>query len=129
MYNHKVDFIAEYQIQIFCVLLVILAVLLVLLFISEPESRKRIQKSSPDEAHGIIFGKLGRKVVYSPVNDEGSVGVFSSTGTGKTTAIGIPTLRSWTGTSFTIDISGDICDNCPNIPNKLIYGIRFTRSC
>ena len=33
----------------------------------------------------------------------------------------IPTLRSWQGTSFVIDISGDICKNCPNIPHKLVF--------
>lgn len=82
---------------------------------------KCLRKSDPDKAHGIIFGKKGSKVVYSPVSDEGSVGVFSATGTGKTSAIGIPTLRSWTDRVFCIDISGDINKNCPNIKNKLIY--------
>lgn len=120
LYNNKVDYIAEYQFQILAVLLIILFILLVLLML-QPQPRKRIQKASLDKAHGIIFGRLGRKVVYSPTDDEGSVGVFSATGTGKTTAIGIPTLRSWNGTSFTIDISGDICKNCPKIPNKLIF--------
>lgn len=75
----------------------------------------------PDKAHGIIFGRKGKKVVYSPTANEGCVGVFSATGTGKTSSIGIPTLRSWDGTSFTIDISGDICKNCPDMPNKLIF--------
>ncbi len=80
-----------------------------------------LKEAPPAEAHGIIFGKKADKVVFSPVNNEGSVGVFSATGTGKTTAVGIPTLRAWTGNSFIIDISGDINKNCPNIKNKLIY--------
>lgn len=80
-----------------------------------------LKKGSPEKSHGIIFGRKGNKVVFSPTRDEGSVGVFSSTGTGKTSAIGIPTLRQWSGTSFIIDISGDINNNCPNIENKLIY--------
>ena len=84
---------------------------------------KCLRKSEPEKAHGIIFGKKGSKVVYSPVNDEGFVGVFSATGTGKTSAIGIPTLRSWTGNYFAIDISGDISKNVSNVSTKrmLIY--------
>jgi len=82
---------------------------------------EELKQASPDKAKGIIFGKLKGKVIYSPVESEGSVGVFSASGTGKTSAVGIPTMRSWTGTSFTIDISGDICKNCPDMPHKLIY--------
>ena len=82
---------------------------------------KELKKARPGKAHGIIFGKKRGKVIYSPAENEGSVGVFSASGTGKTSAVGIPTLQGWTGTSYTIDISGDICKNCPNMPNKLIY--------
>lgn len=80
-----------------------------------------LKKGKQGEAHGIIFGRKGNRLVYSPETEEGHVGVFSASGTGKTSAIGIPTLRSWQGTSFTIDISGDICKNCPTMPYKLIY--------
>lgn len=80
-----------------------------------------LKKGKQGEAHGIIFGRKGNRLVYSPETEEGHVGVFSASGTGKTSAIGIPTLRSWQGTSFTIDISGDICKNCPDMQNKLIY--------
>lgn len=86
-----------------------------------PKKNKEIKTTLPKQAHGIIFGKKMKKVVYSPEDSEGSVGVFSASGTGKTSAVCIPTLRSWTGTSFTIDISGDICKNCPDMPHKLIY--------
>lgn len=80
-----------------------------------------LKKGKQGDAHGIIFGRKGNRLVYSPETEEGHVGVFSASGTGKTSAIGIPTLRSWQGTSFTIDISGDICKNCPTMPYKLIY--------
>lgn len=80
-----------------------------------------LKKAPASKASGVIFGKHGQKVVYSPENAEGHIGVFSASGTGKTSAVGIPTLRSWGGTSYTIDISGDICKNCPDMPNKLIY--------
>lgn len=82
---------------------------------------KYLKKGKQGEAHGIIFGRKGNQLVYSAEDEEGHVGVFSASGTGKTSAIGIPTLRSWQGTSFTIDISGDICRNCPDMPHKLIY--------
>ena len=82
---------------------------------------KHLKKGKQGEAHGIIFGRKGNQLVYSAEDEEGHVGVFSASGTGKTSAIGIPTLRSWQGTSFTIDISGDICRNCPDMPHKLIY--------
>lgn len=80
-----------------------------------------VRFASPARAHGIIFGKRGACLAYSPENAEGHIGVFSASGTGKTAAVGIPTLRSWQGTSFVVDISGDICKNCPEMPNKLIF--------
>ncbi|MCI5622270.1 type IV secretory system conjugative DNA transfer family protein [Anaerostipes sp.] len=108
------------------ILLISISTLLAISFIdgkkvSLKRNPKELKRAVKEDAHGIIFGKMGKKLLYSPTEAEGSIGVFSSSGTGKTSAIGIPTLRSWTGTSFTIDISGDICKNCPNMPNKLIY--------
>lgn len=81
---------------------------------------KELKKGSRKKAHGIIFGKQGIRLVYSSEDKEGHVGVFSATGTGKTASIGIPTLRAWKGTSYTIDISGDICKNS-DMPHKLVY--------
>lgn len=80
----------------------------------------QLKKEGKEKATGIIFGKLRRKLIYSPTNSEGHAIVFGGSGLGKTSAILIPTLRSWNGTSFTIDISGDICKNV-DMPNKLIY--------
>ena len=68
----------------------------------------------------MIFGKLGTDCVYSPEEKEGHCVVFGGSGLGKTSAVLIPTLRSWTGSSFTVDISGDISRNV-DIPNKLEY--------
>jgi type IV secretory pathway TraG/TraD family ATPase VirD4 len=82
---------------------------------------KELKKGTRKKAHGIIFGKKGRKLVYSPEASDGHVGVFSASGTGKTSSIGIPTLRAWKGTSYTIDIAGDLCKNCPDMPHKLVY--------
>lgn len=85
------------------------------------KEEKELREDIPEKAKGIIFGWKGKKLLYSSTESEGSVGVFSASGTGKTSAIGIPSLRSWDGTSFVIDISGDIEKNCPQINHKLIF--------
>lgn len=71
--------------------------------------------------HGIIFGRNGKKVLYSQTGKEQHTFVCAGTGKGKTSSLLIPTLRSWTGSSLTIDISGDISKNCPNMEDKLVY--------
>lgn len=80
-----------------------------------------VKFASAARAHGVIFGKRRGRLAYSPENAEGHIGVFSASGTGKTAAVGIPTLRSWQGTSYVVDISGDIYRNCPKMPNKLVF--------
>lgn len=98
-----------------------------IIFVCITECRKKLEKrqnqlkkASKTKARGIIFGKQGFSLVYSPTQQEGHVAVFGGSGLGKTSALLIPTLRSWNGTSFTIDISGDICKNV-NIQRKMIY--------
>lgn len=85
-----------------------------------------------DDARGIIFGKRGKKVYYSDSDKEGHVFVCAASGAGKTSALAIPSIRSFCkkpkdasttpDTCFCIDISGDIEPNC-NIPNKLIWNV------
>lgn len=111
------------QIAVLGIVIIVLIIAYIPPLFSGKKKKKlqELKKASKEKAHGIIFGKKGKKLIYSPTDAEGSVGVFSASGTGKTSSIGIPTLRSWTGTSFTIDISGDICKNCPDMKNKLVY--------
>ena len=72
----------------------------------------QLKKMSRKKANGIVFGKcVFHKLVCSPTNAEGHIAVFGGSGLGKTSALLIPTLQAWQGTSFTIDISGDICRN------------------
>lgn len=115
-----IDTIDQIAPVFFGVVIIFMAVVLL-----HEQHRKRqlaeVKYGSATTAHGIIFGKRGRRLAYSPTDAEGHVGVFSASGTGKTTAVGIPTLRSWQGTSFVVDISGDICKNCPEMPNKLVF--------
>ena len=75
------------------------------------------------KVHGVIFGRKGNKVLYSSVDGEGSILCTAGTGMGKTSSLLIPTLRSWVGTSMTIDISGDISKNCPDIENKMVFEV------
>lgn len=105
---------------IFCVAVIFMFTVLLM----EQHRKHRLAEvkyGSPTTAHGIIFGKRGRRLAFSPTDAEGHIGVFSASGTGKTAAVGIPTLRSWQGTSFVIDISGDIYRNCPQMTDKLVF--------
>lgn len=74
-----------------------------------------------NKAHGIIFGRMKSKVLYSEVSQEQHAFVCAGTGKGKTSSLLIPTLRSWTGSSLTIDISGDISKNCPDMESKIVF--------
>lgn len=89
--------------------------------------RPKLSISSSKKANGIIMGRKGKKIYYSPITDECHIFCCASSGAGKTSALAIPSIRSAckntkTGTCFCIDISGDISNNC-NIPNKLIFDI------
>ena len=72
------------------------------------------------KASGVVFGKKGLRLVCSPETKEGMTAVFGGTGSGKTSAVLIPTLRFWQGTALVIDISGDIEPKIEN-PYKIIY--------
>ena len=86
-----------------------------------------LKRGTLSKATGIIFGKKGKHVYFSPIIEEGHVFCCASSGAGKTSALAIPSIRSACknpdlGTCFCIDISGDISSNC-DIPNKLIFDI------
>lgn len=83
-----------------------------------------IQLVAPEKANGVIFGKKGRQLCISRPEDVFHCLCTGGTGAGKTSAILIPTLQSIhdsSVTSFTIDISGDIYSNCPDMPDKLVF--------
>lgn len=77
------------------------------------------------DAEGIIFGKVKKDLVaYSPTKDEGHLAIFGGSGSGKTSALLIPTLRVWKGNAFVIDISGDIIKNTKSfINNAIVYDV------
>lgn len=73
-------------------------------------------------ASGVIFGKRMSlfKYVVSREEREGHICCMGPSGAGKTSALLIPTLRGWKGTSFSIDIAGDIEKNV-HLDNKLVF--------
>ena len=99
-----------------------IAVMLAISQIKGSTGRKKPLKCTfkYEQARGVVFGKKGPVYYYSPSSAEGHVFVGGGSGTGKTSALLIPTLRSWEGNSFVIDISGDISKNV-NMDRKIIY--------
>lgn len=112
----------------FFIVLSCLALLLLLFLQGRGKVKSNNQKKlvnlkwgNRNKSHGIIFGRKGNKVLYSETTKEQHCFVCAGTGKGKTSSLLIPTLRSWTGSSLTIDISGDISKNCPTMENKLVF--------
>lgn len=85
-----------------------------------PFIRKNIIYRSKKKAQGVVMGKKFGLLAYSPELDEGHILVMGPSGTGKTSALLIPTLRSWQGTALVVDISGDISANV-NTENKIVF--------
>lgn len=88
----------------------------------------KIKLAPRKSAQGIIFGwGLPGLIAYSPDMAEGHIAVIGGSGLGKTSSLLIPSLRSWPGPAFAIDISGDICKNIPG--NKIVYAPLQENSC
>ena len=106
---------------------ILAVVLLVLVYLHgqanhlpNPFARKNIVYRPAPKARGVLLGKKYGLLAYSPEQDEGHIIVMGPSGTGKTSALLIPTLRSWQGTALVVDISGDISANV-DAPNKIIF--------
>lgn len=109
------------------VAVILLVILLLLVYLRgqvnhlpNPLAKKNLAYRQPAQARGILFGKKLSLLAYSPERDEGHILVMGPSGTGKTSALLIPTLRSWQGTALVVDISGDISANV-NTPNKIVF--------
>lgn len=118
------DRILQYTIPFVIFFLLILAVIAGL---KRKAKMGSLKLASRKKACGIIFGLIltwrGPKVVYSPINAEGSVIVWGTSGAGKTSSILRNTINSIKGsaTTFAIDISGDIVSTII-IKNKIVFG-------
>lgn len=107
--------------------LILLAVLALLVYLHgqanhlpNPFARRNIVYRPKEKAQGVLLGKKFGLMAYSPEQDEGHILVMGPSGTGKTSALLIPTLRSWQGTALVVDISGDISANV-HTENKIIF--------
>jgi hypothetical protein len=60
---------------------------------------------------GVFLGARGNQYVVKPENMDGHVLVAGIPGSGKSSCIAIPTLRSWRGSVFAIDIKGELYEN------------------
>lgn len=87
---------------------------------SKRPDKKAVAVMPKSKADGLVFGLYKNKAVCSPTASEGSCAIFGGSGTGKTSAVLIPTLNAWHGTSFVIDISGDIYMNV-SMPNMVVF--------
>lgn len=88
--------------------------------IPNPLKKSDIRYKPKAQARGVVFGKRFGMLAYSPEQDEGHILVLGPSGTGKTSALLIPTLRSWQGTALVVDISGDIASNV-HTKNKIVF--------
>lgn len=115
--------------NIFLIMVVALfsmALLSIIIFIKGKAKNKvgnSLKSAKRKETEGIIFGKVKNgKLAYSPTKEEGHLAVFGGSGSGKTSALLIPTLRVWKGNAFVIDISGDIIKNVSS-NNAIVYDV------
>ena len=121
------QFVLRLNCYLYGALAITLAFLLLLIYIRgqgnhfpNPFNRKNIVYQPAVQTHGVLLGKRFNLLAYSPEQDEGHILVLGPSGTGKTSALLIPTLRSWQGTALVLDISGDISANV-QAENKIIF--------
>jgi len=73
-----------------------------------PIANERV--TSPKK-HGVFFGRQYNKYIIKPEDMDGHVLVVGGTGTGKSSCVAIPTLQTWQGSIFAVDIKGELHEN------------------
>lgn len=84
------------------------------------------EKSSVSEnevkmASGVFFGKLDNRYIMQSDKTDGHVLIVGGPGTGKSSAIAIPTLRSWRGRVFCVDIKPELAQKSGREINAIIF--------
>lgn len=100
--------------KVFIILLGILLTIFAIKFLPKhfgSLNHSNLKIGKQQNVHGIILGRLGKWLLYSPEDQEGHSIILGGSGSAKTTSVLLPTLFSWRGGFFTIDISGDIASN------------------
>lgn len=67
-----------------------------------------ITAQSHREVSGFVFGKYKGEYITKPEEADGHILVVGGAGSGKSSGIAIPTLKSWKGRAFVIDIKGEL---------------------
>ena len=71
--------------------------------------------------NGVIFGKKGNQLVAKPASMEGNIAIFGGAGTGKTASNLIPTLLTYSGNAFVVDIKPELLAKTGHLhPNKKV---------
>lgn len=84
-----------------------------------PLSERRELRPTPNpklylgENPGFMFGKYGAKYIGKQQALDGHIICIGTPGSGKSSAVAIPTLHMWTGAVFAIDIKGELLKNAP----------------
>lgn len=73
-----------------------------------PGTQAKSMNVSAKEIHGVVMGKENNKYFIKDEHEKGAVLVIGGQRCGKTTGIAIPTLKSFTGNIFAIDIKGEL---------------------
>jgi len=81
-----------------------------------PPANEWMKSSVP---HGVFFGRQYDKYVIKPEDMDGHILVVGTPGSGKSSCIAIPTLRSWRGSAFAVDIKGELYENTKQYRKKI----------
>lgn len=74
---------------------------------TQAKTTKENSAKSPT-IHGMVFGKENGKYSIKSEDEKGSALIIGGSRSGKTSGIAIPTLKSWKGGVFAIDIKGEL---------------------
>jgi type IV secretion system protein VirD4 len=58
--------------------------------------------------HGFVFGTKGKDWIIRPESEDGHILVVGGVGSGKSSCLAIPSLRSWNQRVFVIDVKGEL---------------------
>lgn len=88
--------------------------------------RKQLRPAPSYKIHlnngpGFYFGRYGMDKIGKPQQEDGHIIIIGAPGSGKTSALAIPTLSTWTGGLFAIDIKGELLEKSYDMPNNIIF--------
>lgn len=88
--------------------------------------RKQLRPAPPyelrlDGTPGFYYGRYGMNKIGKPQKMDGHIIIIGAPGSGKTSALAIPSLSTWTGGLFAIDIKGELLEKSGDAPNNLVF--------